>query len=454
MIRTIARWLFLGLLIYSPWAYGSTRIWAMQILALGLWTCLGLQAVGCLTERRLPSFPVLPSLCLLALLAETVWMYVNARSDHDVFFWEFVPLSPPFPSLPGSWDRDATCFYLQRQLAMAAAFFLAFDVVSRPLWRRKVFLVMALTGVSVALYGLSQRFFNAPSIFWLHEDTGETFFGPYRYHGNAGSFLNLVWPLLLLYVVQAFSSPRAHSARAGWSSALFITLVACGVNVSRGAASITLLLVVLATAWLLLLLREKGYPFSFRKVLLAIAVVLAVAAGLAYSGIATQAETHWSILGQQLEDNFQRGLTYQVCLRLIPSAGWFGYGAGTFSAVFPNHLEFLHGALHGFWKYAHEDYLQTVIEYGYLGTAVWTLFFFGGLFQALRKTADHTFATKDRLRYGVAVLALSAIALHSLADFPLQIASIQFYVTVFLAFAWVRPSRESPRPEYPDAGRS
>ena len=36
------RWLLLGTLVYAPWAYGTTPLWAVDILNILLAICLGL----------------------------------------------------------------------------------------------------------------------------------------------------------------------------------------------------------------------------------------------------------------------------------------------------------------------------------------------------------------------------------------------------------------------------
>jgi hypothetical protein len=300
---------------------------------------------------------------------------------------------------------------------------------------------MAVTGISMVLYGLTQRVLVAPSIFWLKENTGPSFFGGFRYHGNAGAFLNLIWPLLLLFVIQSFLSPKAYIARAVWCSAFFLALVGCAANISRAAETITVFLVLVGAIWLPLLIRRKAFLLSLWSVAVTGGIVLIFVGALLFGGIAEQSEGHWSKLPDQLTDN-QRLLCYQACWRTLPDSGWWGYGAGTFSAIFPDHEAYLGSRIHGFWKYAHEDYLQTLIEYGYVGACFWGVFFFGSIGRALVLASWSSLRTKERLGYATCVLALGGTALHSGVDFPLQIASLQLYVMMFIAMAWARPVEE------------
>src|SRR5204862_2733230 len=86
------------------------------------------------------------------------------------------------------------------------------------------------------------------------------------------------------------------------------------------------------------------------------------------------------------------------------------------------------------------DYLQTILEWGWLGSALWGLFFFSGIAVAVRNLLKPGKAVKWRPRYRVllpvTILALLGIALHALVDFPFQIASLQLYVAVYLGICW------------------
>jgi hypothetical protein len=439
--QAAARVLLLGLLIEAPWAYGSTRFWTMEVLNAGGWACLGLHAVGLVLEGRRPAWPRWPVLLLGLLLAETAWMVFNARSYHDDFFDEFVALAPPFPALPGSWDRGATWFYLQRQTALAGIFLVAADTTSRLGWKRAVRAALGGTGASLAVYGLAQRALGAPSIFWLPENNGTSFFGAYRYHANAGAFLNLVWPMLVFLTVRSFWSTRADVARAVWSSALFLTLVGCVVNVSRAAMVVTVVLLALAALGSRPFLRRSVAVVPWGKIALGVALVAGFVTLLLNHGVASRTVDRWEILGAYI-DHDQRLLAYESAMRMLPQAGWFGFGAGTFSAVFPIYTASLNGELIGFWKFAHEDYVQSVAEYGYAGAVLWGALLFGSMGRAFFLAARVDLRTSDRLEYGVAGLALLGVALHGLVDFPLQIASIQVYVMVWMALVWASPAGE------------
>ena len=65
-----------------------------------------------------------------------------------------------------------------------------------------------------------------------------------------------------------------------------------------------------------------------------------------------------------------RWLVDKAALAAIPAAGWSGFGPGTFSVVFPafNQLDSRAG---GDWLFLHNDYLQTLMEWGWVGGALY-----------------------------------------------------------------------------------
>jgi hypothetical protein len=452
----LARWLFLFALIEGPWLYGSTRPWTFQLLHNLLFASILLNLPAFLRDRfqQRRGVPILPVLCLVLLAAQAYGMWFNARSYLDDSFWEFVPILQPYPGLPGSWDRAATFPQFETILALLAAFLMAIDLAESPTWRNRLWHTMAFTGFSVVVFGLVERALSAPSMYWRNENDGNVFFGTFRYHGNAGAFLNLVWPVILLLLLRSFRRPRAHLERAFWACALFLTVVAAMVNISRAAGLITIVLGLFAGVWLVPQARTRQARFFFRRGAILVVLLAGFAAALIMVSGHSPTQSHWRQLATQLNGGNQRLLTADACLRMLPEAGWFGFGPGTFSAVFPFHTAYLERRIYGFWVYAHEDYLQTVIEYGKAGAALWSIYFLGGIFAALvRAFRTKAFGVTSALGYAACFLALTGIALHALVDFPLQVPSIQVYVAVYLALAWRSPGREGVPAEEERAAR-
>ncbi len=367
-------------------------------------------------------------------------MCFNARSILDDSFWEFVPLDQPFPDLPGSWDKEASLSTLKTLCAMSGAFLAASDLMRDSVWRLRLWRTIAVAGCSIILYGLIVKGFGQESLISMYRGqyVQPTFFGPYRYHATAGDYLNLIWPVLLSLLIISWRKRQAHVEQAVWLFWLLMGLAACFVNTSKGAAFITLLMLVAAGFSFRGFLYNQFIRTGRVSRMLVFVVILGLVAILIYGGITSELQGRWDrlFLPGGAEEAVDRLLVDGVCLRMIPEAGWFGFGPGTFSSVFPFHTLYLGNRIEGFWRYAHEDYLQTVVEYGYVGTAIWSLLFFGSIYETVIRGLQTSLSTQDRVFYRASTLALGGLAIHSLFDFPLQVASIQLYAAIFFAYAW------------------
>ena len=93
----------------------------------------------------------------------------------------------------------------------------------------------------------------------------------------------------------------------------------------------------------------------------------------------------------------------------------------------------------GTWRFLHEDYLQTLLEWGWVGGILWALLFFGGITVSIRSYKEHArrdWTPRRRVLQPLVITALMGVALHALVDFPVQIESIQLYVATYLGLCW------------------
>src|SRR4029077_16458182 len=78
-----------------------------------------------------------------------------------------------------------------------------------------------------------------------------------------------------------------------------------------------------------------------------------------------------------------RLLAQQAAWGAVPDAGMLGFGPGCFQVMFPHYTAYLGDRIEGIWRYLHADYLQTLLEWGILGSALWAVIFFGGFARGL-----------------------------------------------------------------------
>jgi O-antigen ligase len=174
-----------------------------------------------------------------------------------------------------------------------------------------------------------------------------------------------------------------------------------------------------------------------------VALAGALAVGLALIAFAQASHFEHALSRWQLQTehipNDARWQASRVAVRALPDAGLFGFGPGTFRVVFPTYNRTGSNQAPGKWRFLHEDYLQTLLEWGWIGGILWALLFFGGITLSIRAYKEHArreWTPRRRVLQPLVIIALMGAAVHALVDFPIQIESIQLYLATYLGLCW------------------
>ena len=449
----LPRWLLLAAVIYAPWAYGCTRWWTktllvQSLLAIGLlWVC------SLFLRRRWPRVTTSAGVVALTLLGLGWLSTLNSISSYDELMRVFSPVSQTLPGLLGSWDAAFSHRTMLLVTALMAAFFISMDLAANPIWRRRLFLTFALSGGLLLLFGLVERATGAQGIFWDTSRPKSTFFATYFYHANAGAFINLTLPLVAGQAILAFRNDQDQLRRAFWGFLLLMSITSVFVNTSRASMAIGILIMAaLAVGGALVAIKRHRKMFVRPRVLATGGVVFACAVVLILSFGVEGSLKRWnesldSLFASEGQPWEGRISIYRTCWLSLPSAGWLGFGPGTFSIMFP-YLEREHGTeSQGILRYAHQDYLQTLLEWGALGAVLWALLIGGGIVRAILYLQSYPRSLTREHGMWIALCALSLIGvlIHSLVDFPLQIASLQLIAAILLGQLWAK-SLQKDRP--------
>jgi O-antigen ligase len=442
IFRKASRWIFFAALAYAPWAYGATTSASINITNWVLLVALVLWGAELLTGGRRPNLP--PFLLILtgALVCVGGWMALNAKSIYDSEFSLFVPLRNFVPPLTGSVDYANSVAWMLRGALLLGTILFVSDLSQSGRWLLRMWYVIGLVGGSIAFLGLLQKATGTQMIFWQPPPPEDvrvtTFFATYYYHGNAGAFLNLVWPLSAGLVIRAFARGSHPWMRAMWTSVFLLTIAAVPANTSRMAQLVALLLLIaICVKFGPLLLRKLSGGHKSVALAGALAIALALIA-FAQASHFEQPLNRWQSASEHIP-NDARWQASRVAVRALPDIGLFGFGPGTFRVVFPIYNPSGSDHVPGTWRFLHEDYLQTVLEWGWVGGILWALVFFGGIAVGTRsynKHARREWTPRRRVLQPLVIIALLGVALHAVVDFPIQIESIQLYVATYLGLCW------------------
>jgi O-antigen ligase len=440
----LPRWLLLAVIVYAPWAYGCTRWWTKTLLAqvlvamAVLWLCsLGLR-------RRLPRGPVSAAIIALCLLGLGWFSVFNSLASYDELSQVFSPLAQAVPGWFGSWDGSFSQQSMLLVTGLLGAFFVSMDLAANPIWRRRLFLTLALSGGLLLLFGLVQRATGASGIFW-QPSPPSTFFATYFYHANAGAFINLTLPLVAGQTILAFKN-KGQFRRAFWGFLMLSTSAAVFVNTSRASTLIGILIMAAMIIGVTVIALRQFRTLLASQVLASIVVILGCVLVLLLgfgveSSLIRWNQTLSSLIGSDGAAPWEGRLTvYRTCLLSVSAAGAFGFGPGTFSIVFP-YLQQEHGGhVGGILRYAHQDYLQTLLEWGVLGFLFWVVLVGGGIVRAIvyLRSYPRSLTREHGMWIALCALSLIGVLVHSLVDFPLQIASLQLLAATLLGQLWAK----------------
>jgi hypothetical protein len=386
----------------------------------------------------------------LLLVAQGWGMILNAQATYDRTLFQFVPLKQLVPFAPGVVDSVNAVPVMLNDTAMLGAICFVTDLARRPIWRTRLWWTAAINGILLMICGLGMKVFGIYITSYLDAaNIGYTSFAFYFYHGNAGAFINLILPLVGGLTALAFARKDAQMQRALWLPGLLICIASSVASLSKAGMVIALGLLIGLTVWYFRF-RAKGGGVSMTRTQMGIFIGCAVlVVGIMFSMGWYEAKERWAELGTPLgkdESVVERLLVCQVCFHMMSDSGFWGFGPGNFMICFPHYTAYLNGAVDGVWFYAHEDYLQAIVEWGYVGAGLLGVIFFGGIWAGLRRLWGKPLAEADSVLLTVTLVALAGVAVHAAFDFPLQIASIQIYAATYLGICWGSPGFAAASP--------
>ena len=444
----ISGWLFSAALMFAPWAFGGMTPWANHLLNGILAAAALLWGGAWLAPNHRPRVPKLILLGGAILLVQAWWMTANAFTATPGQVAQSSD-TQMLPGAPGSIDRARSFAAAIDATVVLLSLALACDLGRRAIWRKRLWWTIALTGTSIALFGLVQKLAGARNIFFApFSFETETFFATFSYHANAGSFLNLAWPLAAGLALLAFRK-GTQAQRSGWVLALVSCLAALLVNTSRASGFLAVAMVVPLAAWVCLqFIRGRFGKVHPAKAAITLALLAALGCGVAMTAGIDRTLQRWGYLERELNPRNLRVQAQLHELGFVKNAGPFGFGPGTYPSVFASR-ELATDMLSGFKQFAHEDYLQAVIEWGFAGALLWLLLLAVGPVQSMIFSSRDgpRWLLRDVILHRVTLLALLGVALHALVDYPMQVPAIRLCVIALSGLLWSSGSWKSAREE-------
>jgi O-antigen ligase len=310
---------------------------------------------------------------------------------------------------------------------------------------KRIVILVVIVGTSLAIYGLYNYFNGIEKIYTLDK---KHYLGmltsTYVNHNHIGGYFELAIPLAIgLMLAKERLLRRGKISKI--SSVTFGSLLPLAAAVtmiialvftySRGAwigflGSMIVLGIIIA--FCLKILRSWSRPKKW-GILAVIALIIISAAMFMPQDIKQRATTLLEFKEGEFEDMSIQGrlIVNRNTLEMIKDYPILGSGPGTFNILYPKYRD---PRLRTFMNATHNDYLQYAEEMGLFGIGSFILL----LVLFFKKNLNLIKNLQDKYLQGLTIgflVSISAIAIHGLVDFNLQIPANALLFWIILALS-------------------
>lgn len=412
-----------------------------RIGAVGEWVAAGLVLAGVWwTTLRLGGYraETMAVAASLSTAAAVVWLSIEVWRCRGLQLQELALATVPFLAYAAAnvwWVTPVPWLGWMDWLGwaqMALVFWVILHTVRRAAVQEALFWGLAALGMVAVVMAVYQRFAD-PGWLMMGRRQVPQFLGrasgPFGIPNSLAAFLNLLLPPMLALTFQR-GAGVVRRVFCGYLAALLAGGIV--LTLSRGAW-LALGVALVAWPWIALRRGRRRWLWS-----LAVAGALALAVAALYLNAPPVHERLDRLVHDRGE--VSRSLLWRAAWKLFLDRPVFGTGAGSYDVLFERYRP------ERFWDrpgWAHNDYLNTLSDYGLaggllvVGAAAWLFWQAGGRSRAGSKDPAGTPGPSHRLaavRSGL-VIGLAAFALQLLVDFNLKIPALAQTAAVLAALA-------------------
>lgn len=461
--------LFLLLLLWVPIPLGSNRVWSAMLLVFlsaslfSLWLVLFLKNKVQITSAILQA-----RWALLSLACFQLWVFVQTLAlpaplikwlSPQVFFQYQQAGFDQAAYFSVSVDSSQKAFVLG--LGLSLSFVLTLLLVNSPQRKQMFYQTLVISGVLQASSGLLMLFSDQESfakILQLFHSNAAVASGTFVNSNHFAGYLNICLAMGIGLFLSRFKKQHYANLRAFVRSAiesllspntrlriyLMIMLVALILSYSRMGNAAFLFALTISAMILLLKLKKFNTKVLVFFVSLLVIDVLLVGAWFGSDKLVTR------IKNTDLTSNDRTEIN-AVSRPLMMDHLFSGAGADAYKVIEPGYKTAPSDAL---TEHAHNDYYEFVINTGLTGVIFLLLFLFfisREVFDLKNLSDDNKLYTKNnkaswhKVDFGLMMLMIY-VAIHSLADFNLQIPAFSFTLLACLATAFIKDQNKQNLP--------
>ncbi len=425
--------LLIFLIIFSPLAYGSVHFQSFIVIGVVSALLVLIWHLKMASARRLSYFrphlllPLVLFIFLVILqlipLSRGLIRFVSPRTAYLYNTFLSSEVSRPYTL---SVYPNATLIELIKLLSYVGVYLVVLNNIESRQQFNRILGAIIVVGFVIGVFGIIQKYSYSGRVYWFDPpNTALTPFGPFANRNHFAGYMEMVIPLAIGYLLtdMQLSKKVFFGSMAGLMSlALFLSLSRAGV-----------VLYVVIISFMASLSRIKmglrGKTWVGLVILLTFLCLLLLLVGIEplVERLATLFHGEPIII--------RRGYGFTDGLKIALDFPLFGSGLGTFVQLSPKYRT---TPYQGFLRYAHNDYLQLLIETGVVGLIFLGFFFF----RYIRNVFRMWFRRRDHYVRGLVLGGMAAIfgiLIHSLVDFNLHIPAnaLLFFIIMALTYRLV-----------------
>jgi O-antigen ligase len=438
---------YMAILVWAPLPFASNRVWAWSLLCVLIYTLLcvwlllyarGRAQIAPLVWRR-------ARLPLALLMLVQLWVLLQITALPRYIIEALSPQAYAWHIKEGwltlSLDPTHTHYYLLRGTTFTAGFFLTIALVNSQQRVKTLLQVLVFSGTFQAAYGAFMVLSGLNYGFLIQKYVGQSSAtGTFVNRNHLGGYLNMCLAAGIGLLLSRLASTRS----ANWKERIrrwlrlllsskirlrvYLAVMVIALVLTRGRMANIAFFTSLGLAGAIALYTGRRFSWRVMGFLASLFIVDMLILGKWFGFDKVVRRLEQTDLATE-----KRAWSNEYTLDYIAQFPLTGSGGGSFYGIFPN---FQAPDLTGFHDHAHNDYLQFAAELGIPAALVLVVFVCLALWQAVQlQRTRHTPLYKGA-GFAVTMTVLWA-AIHSTADFNLQIPANALTFVTILALAFI-----------------
>jgi O-antigen ligase/tetratricopeptide (TPR) repeat protein len=424
-------YLFWGILIFSPLAFGSVEPWSLAIMEGGAFLTLFLVLIRKRVIVAVPGFTP-----LMIFLAYMLFQLIPLPQELVKFispsaykiYGETIALVDPGAWMPLTLNRRETLSEFFRYAAYAAFYIAGIQLLTgKRILERTVYILAGFTTL-FALFAILQHFTTNGKMLWVVAVPNRSFFGTYVNRNHYAGFIGMLFPVVVSLflcmkpavcyttlrerIVEFFSQFRSNIyVLLGFSSLLIaVSLFLC---CSRGG--IVSMCIALSFLGGLLAFRIRNLKAGLTLCVLFLLILFSVG-WFGWDPIFNRFKGIRDTSGEIKEGRLS---IWQDSRGIVDDFPVTGTGFGSFDTIFPAYGRSPEGIT---FTYSHNDYIELAVDGGIIACLLAGWFLLAVLSRSVRLFLKRHDPFSIYLCGGCYAGVLS-ILLHSFADYNLRVGA-------------------------------